>query len=182
VEGPCGWPRLVLPLGFVVTALLAGCGPAQQTQQSSGAPSASSSGGAAAVVSGSLQLSGAIAEQVTTGAQLPSAGCHLAGGEPPEPLLSEVDFGSGPSLIVVQFLGALGTTKMPLPGEGPPAVITVKLASGPEWGAGQDWPDSQGTLTLSRGSDGAVEAQITATFVPVRDATENLQIVGQWQC
>ena len=131
------------------------------------------------MVSGSLHLSGAIVEQATAGAQRPSAGCHLASVEP---LLSEVDFSSGSSLVILQFLGAPGTTKLPLPDNGPPGDVTVHVASGAQWGAGQDFPRSEGTLTLSQSSDGTITGQVTATLEPVMGSTETLEISGHWHC
>lgn len=167
----------LLPLALAMTGLVAGCGSTPHTRSPSGGPS--SLGTATRAVSGSLQLSGAIAEHVTASAQRPSASCHLA--SPPQ--LSEVDFGSGSSLVVLQFLGASGTNELPLPGNGlGPADVTVQNTSGAEWGAGQDFPESEGTLTLHQGSDGGVDGQVSATLEPVRNSTQTLKVTGQWQC
>ena len=175
--------RRVLPL--VLALAFCACG-------GTTVPARSGSAGGA---SGSLTLSGARSGVVGAGPQRPAADrlpCQampepsMRGGTMPSgtpiTLEGEVDFGSGQSQVFLRFLGGLGTSAMPLPGDTQPGSVSVSSASGVSWEAGQSNPASSGTLTLSQAAGGTIRGSVDATLAPSRGASTALHVSGSWVC
>lgn len=127
---------------------------------------------------GSLQVSGAISGTLTETASQSGIACTAGNGQ----FNGTVQFDGDGTRLVLTFLGGPGTTSLPLPGNKPPAIVSIRDSKGATWSAGQVAPTSHGELTLSSGPGTGVQGSLNAALAPGREGASTLEAHGEWVC